>query len=127
MTRKNIILTAAICYILSAVAAFLAGVLLNEYAILIAVLYLIITAVSIPLLIRWVKRSEKKRELKKLRELSEIIKDLNAMVILWDADFHFIEVNNKLTAVTGYTSDDLRHNVKNLEKLLPPDAFAPSL
>ena len=127
MTNKKRIAVIAAAYLVSAAAALGAGLLFSEFAILIAIAFIIAVAVSIPLVIKAVKKADKKRELKKLRDLSEIIKGLNAMVILWDADFHFIEVNDKLTAVTGYTSDDLRHNVKNLEKLLPPDAFAPSL
>ncbi|MBQ8827179.1 MAG: diguanylate cyclase, partial [Oscillospiraceae bacterium] len=127
MTKKSRAFTIAVCYTLSAAAVSAACLMFKEFAILIIIAYLIAVGISIPLLVKGIKKSEKKKALKKLRDLSEIIKGLNAMVILWDADFHFIEVNDKLTSITGYTADDLRHNVKNLEKLLPPDAFAPSL
>ena len=127
MTKKSRALAIAVCYIISAAAALTACLVFREFAILILIAYAAAVGISIPLLIKGIKKSEKKKALKKLRDLSEIIKGLNAMVILWDADFHFIEVNDKLTSITGYTANDLRHNVKNLEKLLPPDAFAPSL
>ncbi len=129
MTKKTWRLVPAIAaaYILSALAVTGICLLFREFAVLIVIAYVLAVIVSIPMLIRSLKNREKKRVLKKLRYMSEIMKDINAMVILWDADFHFIEVNEKLTSMTGYTADDLRHNVKNLEKLLPPDAFAPSL
>ena len=127
MTKKSRAFTIAVCYILSAAAVLAACLIFKELAVIILIAYVIAVGISIPLLIKSIKKAEKKKALKKLRDLSEITKGLNAMVILWDADFHFIEVNDKLTAITGYTADDLRHNVKNLEKLLPPDAFAPSL
>lgn len=129
MTKKTwrLVLAIIAAYILSALIVFSVGMLLRDYMLLIFIAYAAAVIISIPLLVMAIKNGEKKKVLKKLRYMSELMKDINAMVILWDADFHFIEVNEKLTSMTGYTAEDLKHNVKNLEKLFPPDAFAPSL
>ncbi len=69
---------------------------------------------------------ERERARREKENISRIIQNVNAMAILWDADFRYVEVNSCLTSAIGYTSEDLS-DIKNLKKVLPADAFAPSL
>lgn len=72
-------------------------------------------------------RVARKERIRKYKEsILGIMHRLNTMAILWDADFRYIEVNDELTKSIGYTSEDLM-DIKQLKKVLPPDAFAPSL
>ncbi|MCH5194058.1 MAG: EAL domain-containing protein [Oscillospiraceae bacterium] len=73
-----------------------------------------------------VKIIQKERIRKYKENILGIMHQLNAMAVLWDADFHYIEVNDELTTSIGYTSEDLM-DIRELKKVLPPDAFAPSL
>ena len=83
----------------------------------------VIVGVSLFLAIRY---AQKERNRKYRESILDIMHRLNTMAILWDADFRYVEVNDELTKSIGYTSEDLM-DVKQLKKVLPPDAFAPSL
>ena len=83
----------------------------------------VIVGVSLFLAIRY---AQKERIRKYKESILDIMHRLNTMAILWDADFRYIVVNDELTKSIGYTSEDLM-DVKQLKKVLPPDAFAPSL
>ena len=117
----------ALSYIASLMAALIVAVNLPEYMAAVIVMYLALAAVSVVVLCGVMKRNERTRIAKQRSYLSDIVQSLNAMAIVWESNFHEIEVNSELTAVTGYTADDLRDNAKNIQKLLPKDAFAPSL
>lgn len=114
-------------YIASVMAALIVAVNLPEYTAAVAVIYLVLAAVSAVILCAVMKRNERMEIAKQRSYLSDIVQSLNAMAIVWESNFHEIEVNSELTTVTGYTADDLRDNAKNIQKLLPKDAFAPSL
>lgn len=61
-------------------------------------------------------------EKKAIKNLLKITNSINAMVILWDADFRYVEVNDEITKTLGYTSEDFK-NTDMLRKILPNDAF----
>ena len=83
-------------------------------------------AVSLAILVFCLINFERERARKEKENISRIMQSINAMAILWDADFRFVEVNSCLTNSIGYTSQDLS-DIKTLKKVLPADAFAPSL
>lgn len=114
-------------YIASVMAALIVAVNLPEYTAAVVVIYLVLAAVSAVILCAVMKRNERMKIANQRSYLSDIVQGLNAMAIVWESNFHEIEVNSELTTVTGYTADDLRDNAKNIQKLLPKDAFAPSL
>lgn len=117
----------ALSYIASVLAALIVAVNLPEYIPAVIVLYALFVVVSALTLHGIMKRNERIRLAKQRSYLSDIVQSLNAMAIIWESNFHEIEVNSELTAITGYTADDLRDNARNIQKLLPKDAFAPSL
>lgn len=117
----------ALSYIASALAALIVAVNLPEYIPAVIVIYALFVVVSALTLHGVMKRNERIRLAKQRSYLSDIVQSLNAMAIIWESNFHEIEVNSELTALTGYTADDLRDNARNIQKLLPKDAFAPSL
>ncbi|MBQ8567914.1 MAG: EAL domain-containing protein [Oscillospiraceae bacterium] len=59
--------------------------------------------------------------------IREITKHINPMVIVWDADFSYIDVNDDFTKNLGYTAADLMANKDYLRKVLPADAFQDNL
>ncbi|MDE5577500.1 MAG: GGDEF and EAL domain-containing protein [Oscillospiraceae bacterium] len=83
-------------------------------------------AVSLAILAFCLVNFERERARKEKENISRIMQSINAMAILWDADFRYVEVNSCLTNSIGYTSQDLS-DIKTLKKVLPADAFAPSL
>ncbi len=85
-----------------------------------------VAAISAGVLIMILVNYEHERIIKDKENISKIMQNINTMAILWDADFNYVEVNSELTKTLGYTSEDLQ-DIKELEKVLPPDAFAPSL
>lgn len=121
----NIIIIAAV-YAASAFTAVNAAFRVPDYTEIILISFMIAAALSATILIvclRHLKNTQLRRE---RESISRIMHSMNSMVILWDADFHYVEVNDELTKLIGYTSEDLM-DIKNLHKVLPPDAFAPSL
>lgn len=126
--RKNIsAIIIVIGYLIITAGAFFAALKMPENVVTVAIVYFALVLVSAAFIIlgsylRGINGSQKEK-----RRLSEIVRNINALTILWDADFHYIEVNDVFTAVTGYTAADLTDNMKNLHKVLPPDAFAPGL
>ncbi len=65
-----------------------------------------------------------KREKKNIRQVTHLI---NPMVIVWDAEFNYIDVNYDFTSVLGYTSEELAGNIPLLKKILPADAFSENM
>lgn len=117
----------ALSYIATALAALIIAVSMPEYIPAVVIIYVVFAVISGCVIAAVMKRHEKLRSAKQRSYLSDIVQGLNAMAIIWESNFHEIEVNSELTTVTGYTADDLRDNAKNIQKLLPKDAFAPSL
>lgn len=126
MQRRNKIFIFAAAYIAAALAAVSIALRIPEYTALIIIVFAVGAAVSVLILTLGMKYLNREHALKERERLSRIMHSLNAMVILWDDDFHYVEVNDELTKSIGYTSEDLA-DIKNLQKVLPPDAFAPSL
>lgn len=121
----NVIIIAAV-YAASALTALNAAFRIPDYSAVILWSYAavaVISAVILTICMIHFKTAQTRRE---RESISRIMRSMNSMVILWDADFHYIEVNDELTKSIGYTSEDLM-DIKNLRKVLPPDAFAPSL
>jgi diguanylate cyclase (GGDEF)-like protein/PAS domain S-box-containing protein len=67
------------------------------------------------------------KELEAKARLERLADSINAAVIVWDADFHYRYVNFEFTRIFGYSEDDIRDGNEILHKVLPEDAFMPSL
>lgn len=113
-------------YIAFALTAFNIALRIPQYMGIIMSCYAVIAIVSIAILVFCSVNFEKERARKERENISRIMQSINAMAILWDADFRYVEVNSCLTSSIGYTSEDLS-DIKTLKKVLPADAFAPSL
>lgn len=126
MRRRYKIFIIAAAYIAAALTALNIALRIPEHTMLILIVFAAGAAVSVLFLTLGMKYLSREHAIKERESLSRIMHSLNAMVILWDDDFRYVEVNDELTKSIGYTSEDLS-DVKNLQKVLPPDAFAPSL
>ena len=126
MRKNSAAIIIALAYIGATLAALNIALRLSDYFNIIIICYLAAVAISAVVLAIGFSHLRKTQAKKERQYLSQIMQSINAMVIVWDADFHFVEVNDKLTEITGYTAEDLL-NPKALQKVLPPDAFAPSL
>lgn len=127
MRKNSNALTIAVAYIGATLIVLNVALRLHEYLAVILGCYLVCVVISAFTLAAVLKRLAKKRTEKEKQYLSSIMHNINAMVIIWESNFHYVEVNDVLTAATGYTAADLQDNARNIQKLLPPDAFAPSL
>lgn len=113
-------------YVAYALTAFAAALRIPQYAGTVMLCYAVASVVSAVILILVTVNLERERARKERESISRIMQSMNAMAVLWDADFRFVEVNSCLTSAIGYTSEDLA-DIKTLKKVLPADAFAPSL
>ncbi|MBQ8177240.1 MAG: diguanylate cyclase, partial [Oscillospiraceae bacterium] len=121
---KILILVAA--YVAALFTVLNIALRIPAYTNVIMISFAAVAAVSGVILVTVLLNYERERIVRERENISNIMQTINAMAILWDADFRFIEVNSELTKTIGYTSEDL-YDMKNLEKVLPADAFAPSL
>lgn len=96
------------------------------YTNVIMISFAAVAVVSAAILIVMLRNYARERIIRERENISKMMQSINAMAILWDADFRYVEVNSELTKSIGYTSEDLS-DIKTLEKVLPADAFAPSL
>lgn len=126
MRKRYKIFIIAAAYIAAALTALNIALKIPEHMALILIVFAATAVVSVLFLTLGMKYLHREHILKERESLSRIMHSLNAMVVLWDDDFRYVEVNDELTKSIGYTSEDLA-DVKNLQKVLPPDAFAPSL
>ncbi|MGN0609331.1 MAG: EAL domain-containing protein [Oscillospiraceae bacterium] len=127
MRKNSNALTIAVAYIGATLIVLNVALRLPDYFAVILGCYLVCVVISAFILASVLKRLAKRRTAKEKQYLSSIMHNINAMVIIWESNFHYVEVNDVLTASTGYTAADLQDNARNIQKLLPPDAFAPSL
>lgn len=97
-----------------------------EYTAVILVCFAVSALVLTLVSIGCVKHFTKERIIRERENIIRIMQSLNTMAVLWSSDFRYIEANPELTKNIGYTSEDLS-DMKTLQKVLPPDAFAPSL
>jgi diguanylate cyclase (GGDEF)-like protein/PAS domain S-box-containing protein len=81
---------------------------------------------ALVILLRYGFETKKKTEKKGLERLKKLADSINAPVMLWDADFKYRHINYEFQRVFGYSDEDLEDN-EVLHKVMPPDAFAPSL
>ena len=121
---KSVIVAAA--YVAASFTVLNIALRIPSYKPVIMMSFAAIAAISAVILVSVLLNYERERIYRERENISKIMHSINAMAILWDADFKYIEVNSELTKTIGYTSEDL-YNTKNLEKVLPADAFAPSL
>ena len=121
---KSVIVAAA--YVAASFTVLNIALRIPSYTPVIMMSFAAIAAISAVILVSVLLNYERERIYRERENISKIMHSINAMAILWDADFKYIEVNSELTKTIGYTSEDL-YNTKNLEKVLPADAFAPSL
>lgn len=113
-------------YAAAALTAFNIALRIPKYTGIIMLCYAVATVASVAILVFCSINFEREHARKEKENISRIMQNLNTMAILWDADFRYVEVNNCLTSSIGYTAEDL-YDLKNLRKVLPADAFAPSL
>jgi diguanylate cyclase (GGDEF)-like protein/PAS domain S-box-containing protein len=120
------IIVLAIPPLLTAVAVFLL-ILHSEipYKYVIGI-YLVAMVPAIIVLLRFGFENKKRTERKGLERLKKIADSINAPVILWDADFKYRHINYEFQRVFGYSEEDIEDS-EVLHKVMPPDAFAPSL
>jgi len=121
---KVIILTSA--YIAALFTVLNIALRIPAYANVIMISFAAVAAVSAVILVVVMLNYERERIVRERENISNIMHSINAMAVLWDADFHYVEVNSELTKLLGYTSEDLS-DIRTLQKVLPEDAFAPSL
>lgn len=126
MRKYSKIIVIIASYAALALTAFAAALRIPAYTGAIMGCFAAAAAVSVGILALCLVNLERERARKERENISRIMHSINAMAILWDADFRFVEVNSCLTNAIGYTSEDLA-DIKTLKKVLPADAFAPSL
>ena len=112
---KLIIIIAA--YVAATLTALNVALRIPRYTGTIMICFAAVAAVSIVILIACLINFRHERILRERENISRIMHSINAMAILWDADFRYVKVNSELTRAIGYTSEDLR-DVKNLRKVL---------
>ena len=117
---------AAAVYAAAALIAISAAFRNPEHMKIILICFAAAAALSAVVIIVCTKYFEKEQAAKEKENILRVMHSLNAMAVLWDSDFRYVEVNTELTKSIGYTSEDLT-DIKTLKKVLPPDAFAPSL
>lgn len=127
MRKKSPALTIAVAYIGSALIALNVAFRIPDYLAVVLGIYLVCAVISAAVLVLAMRHHEQRHVAKGKKYLSSIMHNINSMVIIWEDNFHYVEVNDVVTASTGYTAADLQDNARNIQKLLPPDAFAPSL
>lgn len=125
-SKYKAVVIIALAYLFAASVAFAAAVNMPQFKNRIIMIFAIAAIVSALCLTLGKKYLRAERTVREREQLSRLMHSLNAMVVLWSDDFRYVEVNDELTKSVGYTSEDLA-DVKNLQKVLPPDAFAPSL
>ncbi|MDR0975221.1 MAG: EAL domain-containing protein [Ruminococcus sp.] len=67
------------------------------------------------------------KELEAKERLKRLADSINAAVIVWDADFRYKYINFEFTRMYGYNEEDINSGDDILHKVLPEDAFMPSL
>ncbi len=122
---SKIILIASICAA-AVLTAMNIAFRIPEYTAVILVCFAVSALVLTLVSIGCVKHFTKERIIRERENIIRIMQSLNTMAVLWSSDFRYIEANPELTKNIGYTSEDLS-DMKTLQKVLPPDAFAPSL
>ncbi len=126
MQRSNRIITIAAVCAASVFTAMNVAFRIPEHTKVILYCFSAAAIIAALVVILCIRHFHKERILRDRENIMRIMQSLNAMAVLWDSDFHYVEVNAELTKSIGYTSEDL-YDIKTLRKVLPPDAFAPSL
>lgn len=125
-SKYKAVIIIALAYLFAAAVAFAAAVNMPQFKNRIIIIFAIAAAASALCLTLGRKYLRFERDAREREHISRLMHSLNSMVVLWSDDFRYVEVNDELTKSVGYTSEDLA-DIKNLQKVLPPDAFAPSL
>jgi diguanylate cyclase (GGDEF)-like protein/PAS domain S-box-containing protein len=122
--RSIIILSVPV--LLTVAAALLLLFSVDSAKIYVFGIYLITMIPAILVLLKYGFETKKKTERRGLERLKKLADSINAPVILWDADFKFRHINYEFQRVFGYNETDIE-DYDVLHKVMPPDAFAPSL
>lgn len=126
--RKNKLLKAVVAvYIVVTLMVAALALAIPKQAFGIIVCYLTIFILSAVCVAIGFYFTAKNKEKTVYENLSQILNNINTMVILWDTDFRYVRVNDEFTKVLGFTSEDLDKNKSAIEKILPKDAFSPTL
>ena len=126
MRKRSQMFIICAVYVAACLTVLNVALRIPSYTKIIMICFAAVAFVSAAILFVMLRNYERERIIRERENISSIMQSINAMAILWDADFHYVEVNSELTKTIGYTSEDLS-DIKTLEKVLPADAFAPSL
>ncbi len=126
LNKSEKVIAIAAAFTAAALTAMNVAFRIPEYTAVILVCFAISAAVLTLIAVVCIRHFTKERIIRDRENILRIMQSLNTMAILWDSDFRYIEANAELTKNIGYTSEDLA-DMKTLQKVLPPDAFAPSL
>ena len=126
MQKLNKILIIAAVYVAAALTSMNIAFRISEHTGVILISFSAAAVLSLVIMILSLKHFERERVIRERENIIRIMQSLNTMAVLWDSDFRNVEANYELTRSVGYTSEDLS-DIKTLEKVLPPDAFSPSL
>ncbi len=126
MKKNNTIFIAVSFYLITTLIALNLILWRPEDANTFILAYLIVefvSTVSYVVAAKYINANQQRHE---KESLSKIMTSINAMVILWDADFDYVNVNDEFIKTMGYTAEELL-NKTTLRKVLPPDAFCENL
>ena len=126
MQKLNKIVIIAAVYAAAAFTAMNVAFRIPDHTGVILVSFAAAAVLSVAVIAVSLKHFERERVIRERENILRIMQSLNTMAVLWDSDFRYVEANAELTKSIGYTSEDLS-DIKQLRKVLPPDAFAPSL
>jgi diguanylate cyclase (GGDEF)-like protein/PAS domain S-box-containing protein len=111
--------------VLTALLFILSGTF-ADHIITIRVMYVFLMLPSVFIMIRFGFESRRHQMQKSLEKFQRLADSINAPVLLWDADFRYMHINAEFTKVFGYNEEDITDDAI-MHKVLPADAFAPSL
>ena len=126
MRKLNKFLIIAAVYAAAALTSLNVAFRIPEYTEVILTSFAVAAVLSVAIIIVCMRHFEQERIIRERENITRLMQSLNTMAVLWDSDFSQVEVNDALTKSAGYTSEDLS-DINTLKKVLPPDAFAPSL
>lgn len=126
MKNNNTLFVAISFYLITTLIALNLILWRPENANILILAYLIVefvSTISYVIAIKYINANQQRHE---KESLSKIMTSINAMVILWDADFDYVNVNDEFIKTMGYTAEELLDKA-TLRKVLPPDAFCENL
>jgi diguanylate cyclase (GGDEF)-like protein/PAS domain S-box-containing protein len=126
--RKHLFEIAAVCLLVVLTGIFIIdNYWFPDRHIEFTIIYIIISVLSLIGIGYHTVRHMVSKEHEAKARLEHLADSINAAVIVWDADFHYRYINFEFTRMFGYNDEDIQGNHEILHKVLPEDAFMPSL